>query len=100
MFRPTSLWSSGFPQGLFERGVQKGWGVWGSSPKEKKSQSFKFECMKWPILAEITAKSAIYSHFLCQQGGGGISPPCGAERGGGSRPPPLAETLVIDYNPE
>ena len=50
-------------------------------------QSFKFECLKWPILAEITAKSAIYSHFFCQQGGD--IPPCGPERGGPDPPGPL-----------
>ena len=52
----------------------------------KQLQSFKFECLKWPILAEMTAKSGIYFHFLCQQGGG--YPPCGAKRGGGFRTPP------------
>ena len=47
-----------------KRGVQKGWGVWWSSPSRKFFKSFfKFECLKWSILAEITAKSAIYSHF-------------------------------------
>ena len=48
--------------------------------KEKQIQSFKFECLKWPILAEITAKSAICSHFLYRKG---AYPTCGAERGGG-----------------
>ena len=56
---------------MFERGgVQKGWGVWGSSPRRKQIQSFKFDWLKWPILAEMTAKSGIYFHFLCQQGEG------------------------------
>ena len=67
---------------MFERGVQKEWGVLGSSPGRK---SFKFECLKWPFLAEITAKSEIYSHFLFQQGG---YPPCDPERGSGPPPPP------------
>ena len=29
-----------------------------------------FECLKWPILTEMTAKPGIYCHFLYQQGGG------------------------------
>ena len=62
----------------------------------KQIQSFKFECLKWPILAEMTAKSGIYFHFLCQQGGGEISPPV-VLRGGGGSGPPLAETLVKPY---
>ena len=37
---------------MFERGgIQKGWGVWGS----QKIESFIFECLEWPTLAEITA---------------------------------------------
>ena len=67
-FPPTA----GFPPGM----------SWGSSPKRKKYQSFKFECLKWPILIEMTAKSGIYCHFLCQQRGDTPPPPCGAERGG------------------
>ena len=76
--------------------VQKGLGVCGSSPRRKQNQSFKFECLKWPILAEITAKSAIYSHFLCQQVGGISTPLYGAEKGGPDPPhpdPSPAETL-------
>ena len=42
-------------------------------PQEKKNQSFKLECLKWPILAEMTAKQGKYFHFFCQQGGD-ISP--------------------------
>ena len=60
----------------------------------KQIQSFKFECLKWPILA----KSGINFHFLCQQGGD--IPPV-VLRGGPN--PPLAETLevslwIIIYN--
>ena len=56
------LEGAGFLPGMFERGGFKRGG--GSSPRRK-----KIECLKWAILAEIMAKSAIYSHFLCQQGG-------------------------------
>ena len=71
---------------MFERGGQK----W--SGGEKKIQNFKFECLKWPILAGMTAKSGIYSHFLCQEGG---DMPTVVLRG--ETPPwtPLAETLVV-----
>ena len=51
---------TGFPPGMFQRGVQKGWGVWGSSPRR---------CLKWHILTEMTVKYEIYFYFLCQQGG-------------------------------
>ena len=84
---------SGFPPGMFERGGPKG--VGGLGKKEKKNQRFKFECLIWPFLAEITAKSGIYFHFLCQQGGD--IPLCGADRGGPDPPlspgSPLVETL-------
>ena len=43
-----------------EGGVQKGWGCGGIPPGEKN------ECLKWPILAEMT-KTGIYYHFHCQQ---------------------------------
>ena len=69
---------------MFERGDPRGVGVWVSSPRRKKIQSFKFDSLKWSFLAEITTKSAIYSHFLCKQGGD-ISPH-GAERGGPDPP--------------
>ena len=68
------------------KGASNRGGESGGPPPRKKNQSFKFECFKWPILAEITAKSAIYSHFLCQQGGVYI-PPCGPERGVRTPPP-------------
>ena len=63
-------------------GSKRGGGVF--LPQEKTNQSFKFECLKWPILAAMTAKSGIYFHFLSQQGGGGGAITiCVAERGGG-----------------
>ena len=51
-------------------------------------QNFKFKCLKWPILAEMTAKSGIYFHF---------TPPV-LLRGGGPDPPPLAETLHFNQD--
>ena len=74
----------GFPPVMLERGGSKrggrGLGVL------IKNQNFKFECLKWPILAEMTAKSGIYFHFLCQQGG--ISPIVVLRGGGGGGPDP------------
>ena len=58
----------------------------GVHPQEKKNQNFKFECLKWPILAEMTAKSGIYFNFLCQQGGG--YSPLWCLEGGPDPPPP------------
>ena len=60
--------------------VQKGSG--GPPPEEKKSKSFKFERSKMAY-TEMTAKSGIYLHLLCQQdpdpvvlsGGSGPHPP-------------------------
>ena len=56
-------WGGGDPKGVGVRGTQ-----------EKKIKSFKFACLKWPILVEITAKSGIFFHFHCQQGGPGNPP--------------------------
>ena len=42
---------------MFECGVPKGGGAVGRLAGEKKVQSFKFVCLKWPILAGMTAKS-------------------------------------------
>ena len=74
--------------------VQKGWGVWWSSPQGKKIKSFKFKCLKLPILTEMTAISKIYFYFFSQQEGN-TPPPCGAERWC-SDPPPLPHS---DRNP-
>ena len=66
----------GSRQEFLRGGVQKGWGGGlGVLPQEKKIQIFKFWCLKWPILTEMTVKYGIYFSFLCQQGGGGIFPP-------------------------
>ena len=67
-FLPTS----GFPPGMLERErSKKRWAVW----RNNQHSSFKFVCLKWPISPEMTTKSGIYCHFLCQRGGGEISPP-------------------------
>ena len=58
-------------------GVQKGWGVWGHSPRRKKSE-FIFWCLKWSILTEITG------FFFANKGG--IFPP--VVLSGGIRTPP------------
>ena len=42
-------------------GIQKGWGS-GGPPADF---FLKFQCLKWPILTEMTAKYGIYLHFLC-----------------------------------
>ena len=74
-------------------GALKGVGGLRVIPQEKKNQSFKFWCLKWPIWTEMTVKYGIYFICSCQQGG--ISPPVVLSRGGGvPHPPPLAETLL------
>ena len=70
---------------MFERGVQKGWGL-GVLPQEKKS--FKFEWSIWPILAEKKAKSGKYIFIFFANKGGGDIPLCGPERESGPPPPP------------
>ena len=77
--------NAGFPPGMFERGGPKGVGVWGSSPWRKKSRVFKFWCLKWPILTEMTVKYGKYFNFSCRQVGD--NPPCGAEWESGPLPP-------------
>ena len=77
---------TGFSPRLFERGFFLWEGETSRPPSRKKNQSFKFECLKWPILAEITAESEIYSHFFCQQGRD--IPPVFLRRGSGPPPPP------------
>ena len=47
---------------MFEWEGPRGVGGLGVLPREKKIKSFKFECLKWPILTEMTAKSGV--HFL------------------------------------
>ena len=76
-------------------GGPKGVGGLGALPHEKKIRVFKFWCLKWSILTEITVKYGKYFNFFCQQGGG-YPPPCGAEWGVRTPPdppPPLAGTL-------
>ena len=73
----------GFRQECLRGGIQKGWGVWVSSPRRKKIRVFKFWCLKWPILTEMTVKYWKYFIFFCQQGG--ISPPVALS--GGVRTP-------------
>ena len=72
----------GFPPVTFERrGGTKGGGGLGAHHHEKKIRVFKFWFLKWPILSEMTVKYGKYFNFSCQQGGGDIPPPCGAEWG-------------------
>ena len=81
---------------MFERGGPKGVGGL-DLPQEIKFKSFKFWCLKWPILTEMTVKYRKYFYFSCQQGGD--IPPCGAEWGVRTPPPPpLAETLFYVKN--
>ena len=56
----------GFPPGMFERGGPKGVVGLGVFPQEKKNRVFKFLCLKWPILTEMT---------LCGAEWGGPDPP-------------------------
>ena len=72
---------------MFERGVQKGWGL-GVLPQEKKNQSFKFEWSIWPILAEKKAKSGKYIFIFFANKGGGISPSVVLRGGPDPLPPP------------
>ena len=78
---------------MFERGVQKGWG----GVNLGVIRVFKFRCLKWPILSEMTVKYAKYFIFSCQQGifscqqGGGGYLPCGG--GGGCGNPGVSATL-------
>ena len=81
----------GFRQICLTGGVQKGCGVWGRSPRRKKSRVFKFWFLKWPILTEITVK---YFNFSCQQGGD--IPPCGAKWGGPD--PPWRKPWPADHD--
>ena len=90
---------TGFSPGMFERGVQKGWRVWGPPPsQEKKIQNFKFWCLKWPIWNEMTIKYGISFNFSCQQGGPGDIPPLWCWVGGVRTPhAPLSETWVTPW---
>ena len=66
----------------FERGGPKGVGVWGTPPRRKKIENF--ECLKWPILTEMTENLEYIVIFFANKAGG--YPPCGAERGGPDPP--------------
>ena len=46
---------------------------------------FKFWCLKWPILTEMTVKYGKYFQFFLPTRGG--YPPCGAEWWGPDPPP-------------
>ena len=90
----------GFRQDCLKGGRPKGVGVWGSSIRRKQIQSFEFECLKWPILAEITAKSAIYFYFhifsiYFLPNKGEDIPPVVLRGGSGPPPPPLVGNPVI-----
>ena len=78
----SQLNQQGFRQVCLGGGVPKGWES-GGPPRRKKSKNF--ECLKWPILTEMTAKPGIYCHFSLPTRRGGY-PPCGAERGGPDPP--------------
>ena len=89
------IYSQGFRQECLKGGVQEGWGIWGSSPRRKKIRVFKFWCLTWPILTEMTVKNGKYFYFSCQQAG--VNPPPPVVLSGGIRTPPgppLAETLI------
>ena len=63
---PTEL--QGFRQECLNGGSKWG-GESGGPTTGEKIQSFKFQCLTWPILTEMTPKYGIYIFFLYQQGG-------------------------------
>ena len=75
----------GFPPGMFERGVQKGWGDWGP-PGGKKLRTWEIWVLKityfkwndsktWNILSFSLRTRGGYSPLWCWEGGGGTDPP-------------------------
>ena len=81
---------------MFERGGGSKKGGWSGGPPtgENKSEFQYNQCLKWPILTEITAKYGTYFYLLYQQGGGGY-PPLGAELGTKPPPPPRRKPCVF-----
>ena len=70
--------SSGFLPGMFEK-------------RKKIQKSFKFECLKWPIFAEITAKNL--QHILIFFANKGA-----ISRGGSGPPPPPGRNPALDVD--